>query len=383
MKKILWTVAVTAFALTCCGKAPSGNEPDPVSVPEPEKTVFLQGGDISELTYVEQNGGKFYMDGKEMDCVKLLAQNGFNIVRLRLYNDPGNPAYSPSKRLPAGIQDETDILRLARRAKAEGMQIELTFHYSDYWTNGRDQIKPHAWASLNFSGLKDAVYSYTRDFLKKMDAQGTSPEFVSLGNETQAGILYPDGAVSKIANLRALYAAGAKAVREAAPNARITIHSDDAGNLEKYNWLYEELKSVDYDVIGASYYPFWTRKRVAPIIEWAKTVSDRFNKDIMIMETGYAWDPLAADGKAGQITDNGPYKEMTKAGQKAFMKELFDSIKAVPKARIIGVLYWDPIFIPAGDTGWELGARNVVSNTTLFDFEGNALPVFDSFKNNL
>ena len=65
------------------------------------------------------------------------------------------------------------------------------------------------------------------------------------------------------------------------------------------------------------------------------------------------------------------------------MKELFDSIKAVPKARIIGVLYWDPIFIPAGDTGWELGARNVVSNTTLFDFEGNALPVFDSFKNNL
>ena len=74
---------------------------------------------------------------KKKDCIEILKNNGFNIVRLRLYNDPGNPDYSPSNRLPAGISGPEDVLRLAKRAKQAGMQILLTFHYSDYWTNGK------------------------------------------------------------------------------------------------------------------------------------------------------------------------------------------------------------------------------------------------------
>ena len=80
-------------------------------------------------------GGKFYEDGEEKDCIEILKNNGFNIVRLRLYNDPGNPDYAPSNRLPEGISGPEDILRLAKRAKEAGMQILLTFHYSDYWRN--------------------------------------------------------------------------------------------------------------------------------------------------------------------------------------------------------------------------------------------------------
>lgn len=38
------------------------------------------------------------------------------------------------------------------------MQILLTFHYSDYWTNGEDQNKPHEWEGLDFEGLKKALY---------------------------------------------------------------------------------------------------------------------------------------------------------------------------------------------------------------------------------
>ena len=69
---------------------------------------------------------------------------------------------------------------------------------------------------------------------------------------------------------------------------------------------------------------------------------------------------------------------MTKEGQKAFMQELLDGIRS--EKRILGVLYWDPIFIEVPGIGWELGGNNVVSNTTLFDFQGNALPVFEAFK---
>lgn len=342
--------------------------------------TLLKGGDISELTLVEREGGKYFWEGQEMDCVELLKKGGFNIVRLRLYNDPGNPDFTPSKELPAGVQDEKAILDLARRAKDQGMQIELTFHYSDYWTNGESQTIPHKWNGLDYEGLKTAVFDYTKDFLDKMDAQGTSPEYVSLGNETQAGLLYPYGSCENVVQMCGLYNAAAKAVRESAPDARIIIHSDGAGDLSKYIWLFGELKTVDYDIIGGSYYPYWTEKSMSDIISWARSVTKTFNKPIILMECGYAWHPTLPEGwKKGQIQHNGPYNDMTRLGQKNFMLEVFGMIKANPDANILGVLYWDPIFIEAGDAGWAVGGDNVVSNTTLFDFQGNALEVFDAF----
>ena len=349
--------------------------------------TLLKGGDISELSYVEQNGGKYYLDGEEMDCMDILEREGFNIVRLRLYNDPGNPDYSPSNRLPAGIQDEEDILRLARRAKAAGMQIELTFHYSDYWTNGEDQNKPHEWEGLDFEELKQALYDYTRDFMQRMADQSTTPEYVSIGNEVQAGMLYPDGdVVNNMAQLVELVNAGYDAVKEVAPESQVIFHSNAAGNREQYDWLFTQFRDrgARYDIIGASYYPFsaFTNLSAKDIREWAEYIAERFDKDIILMETGYAWNPTLPDGKPGQLGDNGPYKEMTPCGQKDFILDLIHEIKLTENNRLLGFLYWDPIYIEVPGLGWELGADNVVSNTTLFGFDGEALEVFDAFKYN-
>lgn len=345
---------------------------------------LLKGGDISVLTYVEQNGGKYYLNDKETDCIDILKENGFNIVRLRLYNDPGNPDYSPSNRLPAGIQSPEDILRLAKRAKEAGMQIQLTFHYSDYWTNGEDQHKPHAWEGLEFEALKQALYDFTHDFMSKMAAQGTTPEYVSLGNETQAGMLYPDGSCDNFAQLSALYNAGYEAVKAVSKDSKVIIHSNAAGNRDQYNWYFGELekRGTQYDIIGASYYPFWTNISAAEMREWADYISVKFDKDILIMETGYAWSRTLPDKKPGQLAHNGPYTDFSHLGQKNFMLELIKEIKQAKNCRILGFLYWDPIFIEVPGIGWELGDKNYVSNTTLFDFEGNAQEVFDAFKYN-
>lgn len=346
--------------------------------------TLLKGGDISELTYVEQNGGKYYSDGKEKDCIEILKENGFNIVRLRLYNDPGNPDYSPSNRLPADIQSQEDILRLAKRAKDAGMQIQLTFHYSDYWTNGKDQIKPHQWEELDFKGLKQALYDFTFEFMTKMAAQGTTPEYVALGNETQGGMLYPEGSYEDFAQLSELYNTGYEAVKAVSKESKVIIHLDGAGNKDQYNWYFGELKNrgTQYDIIGASYYPFYTKLNASQMREWADYISAKFDKDILIMETGYKWNPTLPDGKPGQLADNGPYKDCSRSGQKNFMLELIKEIKQAKDCRILGFLYWDPIFIEASETGWELGADNVVSNAALFDFNGNAMEVFDAFKYN-
>ena len=168
MKKIAFLV--TLILSVACSFEQKQDPERTGSDPTTGKPALLKGGDVSFLTLIEQKGGKFYQDSEAMDCMKLLAGNGFNIVRLRLYNDPGNNSYSPSSKMYPGIDDEADILSLAKRARSEGLQIQLTFHYSDYWTNGSDQNKPHDWEGVGYATLKTKVYEYTKVFLQKMVA---------------------------------------------------------------------------------------------------------------------------------------------------------------------------------------------------------------------
>lgn len=358
-----------------------------VSSTKPEFNL-VKGGDVSLLSYIEDNGGVYYdASGSADDCLEILKENGLNLVRLRLYNDPGNKDYSPSKDLPAGYQDEADVLRLAKRAKEKGMQIQLTFHYSDSWTNGADQYKPHEWESLDFAGLENAVYSYTADILAKMAAQGTTPEYVSLGNEVQAGLLYPDGACADEPKMCALLNAGAKAVRETSPESRIVIHSscgEGTQNEVGLRWFFGVMReyAVDYDVMGISYYPYYTGMNAYDLRVMCDNLIGAFDKDVLIMETGYAWNPTLPDGYSGQIAHNGPYNEFSKLGQRDFIADLSNRIKQSKSGRVLGWIYWDPIFMAVPGLGYILGEKNVVSNTTLFGFQGEWLPVFDAIKFN-
>lgn len=348
---------------------------------------FLKGGDVSELSYLESKGAKFFDEGVQKDCFQILKDNGFNIVRLRLYNDPGNPAFTPSNRLPAGYQNPTDILSLAARAKAAGLQILLTFHYSDYWTNGNTQHKPHEWEGLNYTQLKQAVYDFTLDFMNRMKAQNTTPQFVSLGNETPGGFLYPDGDYNHFNQMAELFNRGYDAVKAISPGTKVIIHLDDAGNSDKYNWFFRSLTTAGgkFDIIGASYYPFWTNKTIEQVQDWAESTGAALGRQIFIMETGYNWNPTLPNGSGGQLGHNGPYQTIypsSKEGQRDFLYDCFNGLKLARNGVIIGDLYWDPVMIAVPGVGWELGAPNVVSNTTLFDFEGKKLEAFKAFRYN-
>jgi arabinogalactan endo-1,4-beta-galactosidase len=342
---------------------------------------FLKGGDISELTYLEQGGGRFYeTNGVQMDCLQILRNHGFNIARLRLYNDPGNTNYSPSNLLPAGIQSPTNILHLAARAKAQGLQLELTFYYSDYWTNG----KPHDWTGLSLPQLTNAVYAFTTNFMTLMKNQGTTPEYVSLGNEIGGGLLLPDGASSNFPRLAQLLKAGYAAIKQVSPTTQVILHVGDV-DAATVEWFFSECvaNGVQWDIIGCSYYPFWT----GLTSQQARTNIDQFyplfNKPVLIMETGYNWSTNACDGWPGQLSNNGPeVYPSTPLGQKAFLLKCFNDLKLVAGGHCIGGLYWDPIFICVPGLGWQLGARNVVDNATLFDFTGHALPSLDAFNYN-
>ena len=376
-------------------------------------TDFLRGGDVSMLNYVEGLGAKFYTaDDTQKDPLDIMTENGCNIVRLRLYNNPGaSVTYGGNTyKVPEGYLNDADVLNLARRVKEKGLRIELSFHYSDFWTNGMEQFKPRDWQSLTFDELKQAVYNYTKTFLQHMVAQGTTPEFISLGNEIQNGMLFgyntdnTRDAVSgySIDNQAALLNEGVRAVREVCQQSKIVLHFT-MNSQWKTNLYVRQLnlfknRRLDYDIIGVSYYPFWTNERPSYLNDMANTLWQNFQKPMLIMETGYSWDPYRSVGRnggqyKGQLELNGtPYNEASKEGQKSFMQEVNAVVKG--NSHILGYLYWDPIMVDQKvggrwiETAWAMkydGSKwwqdgNVVSNTTWFDFDGKALPVLEAIK---
>lgn len=377
-----------------------------------EGYTMLKGGDLTELNYVESTGAVFYdQDGNPRDPFHILAENGFNFARLRIYNKTGRDSshkYEDGSEfyLPDGYQNKEDMLKLAKRAKDVNMQIELTLHYSDWWTNGLVHDIPVEWEEAikgldeeeAVSKLEGFVYDFTYDVMKSLKDQGTLPEYISLGNEMQGGLLYPFGKVDNMETLAKFLNAGAKAVRDVSDTTKIILHLDEAGDNNRYYKLLDgcEEYNVDYDIIGPSYYPYWTRNSVEQIIPWCNDLYAKYGKKIIFMETGYNWNPTVPDGsKPGQLVDNGNESHAsTPQGQKEFMDELFNGMRNADDNCIVGDLYWDPIMINHEGIGWAIakGAaddgsedivdENVVSNTTLFDFNGKALKSLNSYKDN-
>ena len=411
---------------------------------------FYQGGDITELNYVLDFGGR-YADEKgntlcpsgasreEMaqNVINYLAGNGMNFVRIRLSNNPGQPDNTGTYCLPEGYQDESDCLQLAKMADEAGMDIQFTFNWSDYWSNGTRQNVPADWlqavkkagAGNEVATLADCAYNYTKKVMQNLAALGIYPAYVSLGNETNGGFLFPYAysydvkaadasadmpqgyknwtAIAKIVN------AGYKAVKEVSPNSQVVIHLadntydvvDKAGHVDGwvYSWYFDELKKAgaNFDVIGASYYPSWSTATAAQAANFYAQLINRYKKDILVMETGYNWTAKRKDGSDGQLPYTAPdYKSrylFDKVGQKGFMADVLNELKGVAPGNVnhvVGDLYWDPMMIhvedPSGKnaTGWAHWFKwntpdaNVVENTTLFDFEGRALPVFDAYRYN-
>ncbi len=393
-----------------------------LSAAEDTRVPFLKGGEISKLTYVEDKDGKFYYaDGTEGDALQIMAENGFNLARIRLLDNPGKGRGDGTYYLPEGYMTEEDCLNLARRAKDKGMQIMFSIAYSDYWVDADKQMVPHAWQeeidALVLSGeelvsyLEDKVYDYTFDILKKLEAQNTIPEYVSIGNEVQVGILFNkrdgnNGLYNNSAYLARLLEAGAKAVKDASPDSKVVLHSDNGGNLYRRGTFIDALRKMDrslFDVIGVSYYPYWSSKTASPnntplsiddvVNDFTKVINE-FDKDVIIMETGYNWAELRGDNYEGQLRDSGYYQDIygeSRDGQRAFLTELYSKMKQVLGGRCIGDLYWDPVMIYDGGKyviGWAIKEdgdwtdANVVSNSTIFDFDGKEVAGQQAMKYN-
>lgn len=220
------------------------------------------GADISFIPQFESRGMVFTDPaGNESDICHIMANNGFDNIRLRIFVNPEAPGgYSPE-----GFCGLEQTVAMARRIIQAGMTFSLDFHYSDCWADPDKQYKPSAWEGLTGEALENALYQYTRHVLTTLKEAEAAPQIIQLGNEINHGMVWPEGYIDDNAKeenwaaLMGLYKAGQKAAREVLPDARLMVHLALGGQNTLCRQFLDQMDTcgAQYDIIGLSYYEQW------------------------------------------------------------------------------------------------------------------------------
>lgn len=281
---------------------------------------FAAGADISWVPAMEDAGYVFQdLEGKPRDIFELL-KNEYNInaIRLRCWVNPNEDPHR-------GRCGKEDTLKMAQRAVAQGQDVMVDFHYSDSWADPNNQRKPKAWEGYTPAQLADAVYEYTRDTMQYFKDHGFIPKWVQMGNETNNGMMWPEGHVYRFENLASFYKASYKAIKEVSPESIAMIHLAEGHLYRPLQHYFDRCVELGcrFDQIGLSYYPYWVRQEYDQNIDQLRDsitrLQERYHCPVNIVEIGDESErPLRT---------------------KAMLRETLELCK---ETGAVGMFYWEP-----------------------------------------
>jgi len=329
----------------------------PLASSAQEHSDYAFGADVSFLKQMEDRGIRFKDAGVEKPGLQILRDHGYNWIRLRICVEP------VGRGLP---NDLAYTIALAKQARALGFKFFLTFHYSNAWADPTSEPASAAWRDLAPDALVDTVFAYTRDTTAAFRDAALMPDMVGIGNEVSNGTMWPAGKLPEHWDtFAALLYAGVNGVDAGRGNFRrpkILIHVDHGGDPYLTKTFFNQLNTygIPYDVIGVSFYP-WSHGTLLDLRENLRVIAEDFQKDVMVVETGYYYSP-SRYFKASPP----PYPE-TPDGQRQWLEAVDAAVLATPHGRGKGVFWWEPA------AGGDLIPRGY------FDAEHNAQPVLDAF----
>ena len=336
----------------------------------PENTInFYYGADLSYVNEMEDCGAIYKnLNGEIQDPYTIFKNEGANLVRLRLWHNPNWTNYS-------NLQD---VKQSILRAKNEGIQVLLDFHYSDTWADPQQQQIPAEWLTYidDIEALEDLLYNYTYNTLLELSDENLLPNIVQIGNEINPMILQ-DGELEwpiDWARNSALINKGIKAVRDVSEvrneTLEVMLH---IAQPENGLWWFEQATAngiTDFDWIGLSYYPIWSDYDLDEVQIPLSTLVDTYNKKLMIVETAYPFTLDNADS-ANNILGSDALTSGYPATQQGQLDYLNQLKQIVENSGGLGLVYWEPAWVSTNcTTQWAQGSH--WDNATLFDHENKA-----------
>lgn len=404
---------------------------------------FANGMDISSVMALYENGARYFNDkGQEQSLFYLLKDAGVNWVRLRLWNDPSETYNGTTYNYGGGDCSLDKVIWMAHEAKMAGLKILLDFHYSDFWTHPGQQVVPKAWMNLSsVEEVSNAIKEYTKETLIAMYEADAMPSMVQLGNEISSGMLMKtpkainteatttaqgdnplyisstsdfayqgvsggnmttylssassgvDEAIAEIGTSNLNEAIGETDIKKAIHFTSTMNYStypnrfNESTTLSRFRSFYNNLASVDYDVIALSAYPFYDfRTDFSAFTNGLNTMASYFpDKEIMIAETS---SPFTNDGWNDFTSNSVWYSDSDQAslsfsmdilGQATVIHDMTEAVSNLTNG--IGVFYWESAWLPIGEAGsntpyvgWaDEGSKVSWANQALFSFGGKAL----------
>lgn len=356
--KIIIQILLSLLVLIACNK-------DEVkkAIPNNVNLDFITAVDISSYPEISITNPIFYdLNGSEKDFLKILKENGINTVRLRLWVNPINEH--------SGFNE---VKQFSQTLKANGFKTWLTLHYSDIWADPAHQKTPVQWQGTSFAALKDSVYNYTQKVINEIQ-----PNYIQIGNEINAGILHPYGAIpTNFQNFVSLLQEAISAVRENSAECIVIIHF---AGIDNSDWFFNQIRAIDYDIIGLSFYPIWHGKSLNNLKAKMQQLSNTHNKKILIAETAY---PFTLEWNDWTNNIVGSDKQLilpefpaTPDGQRNCIKQIKQLTAEVESG--MGFCYWGAELI-----SWKGNQSTDASpweNQALFDFDNKALSVLKAFR---
>lgn len=306
------------------------------TAPAQAASSFAKGADISWVPGMEAQGYTWKDRwGTTRDVLDILRWDyGIESARIRVWVNPSNDYAN-------GYLNATRAAQLAQRAQNKGMRVMLTLHYSDSWADPGQQTKPAAWSNFTNQQLMDNIWTYTRSVLTTMQNYGVTPEWVQIGNETNDGMLWPNGRASTGTTAMRNYAyfvtTGHNAVKSINSNIKTIVHLANGNDAALYTWNIGGIiaQGAQFDAIGMSLYP--TASNWSSYVDAAawnmQNLKNLYGKDVIVSEIGLEYNQATAT--------------------KNFITKTIQSTSA---AGGLGVFYWEPAATPGYNGGYNKGA---------------------------